>query len=722
MALTTNPKQLAQAITTMQPQLMKDSRFMLSSSEDTAMLRLIQEIHAHDGREINAKSLLRFVEDIFYHATAIIDAIFRPAMQGQAGALEDIKTHLAAVSIDVPANLAYTIDQISSEIASKNTSGSDAHATTISVLQHLLISYNWDAKMVLALSALAVKYGEFCLVAQSQTISTDPLAKSLAIIKQLSEILEHTSMLKPRFDGIKVLIKAMLDITNLTLKFNDLPLQYFTTDVPAFSTLKAHTPIAAYWTIRGVVACMSQIAGLIGLGHEYMPSTTEFWELSSLAHKVNNIHSHLSEQLDLCNKYLDERKQIELYEELIRLFKTPHVDNMKVLKALLCAKEDLSPIVDGETKQRVNIEVLRHKYVLLLISDLDIPMEELANLENIYQSHHTKQNISYEIVWLLIVDDQSDPWTQTKQMQFQELRRPMPWYTMYNPQSIEKPVVKFIKGQWSFKKKPILVVVDPLGQLVSPNALHMMWIWGSKASPFTTVREASLWNEEIWRLELLVTEEMDSMIHNWILKGIYICLYGGEDIDWIQNFTRTARNVAQQAGITLEMVYVGKSNPKDRVRRNILAVKSENMSRAWDLNQIWYFWVRIESMWQSKMQLGKTTDNDPMILPEIMAMLSFDSSDGGWALLSLGSADMAKAKGSNFLASLKQFDSWREHVQTKGFMGSLRDYLNTLVQQAPHHCNKLQLPSTAGQIPEKVGCTECGRNMETFVMYKCCNE
>ena len=154
--------------------------------------------------------------------------------------------------------------------------------------------------------------------------------------------------------------------------------------------------------------------------------------------------------------------------------------------------------------------------MLLLISDLDMPMEELANLDNIYQSHRTRHNISYEIVWLLIVDDQSAPWTQTKQMQFQELQRSMRWYTMYNPQSIEKPVVKFIKVQWSFKKMPILVVLDPFGQLVSPNALPMMWIWGSKASPFTIVREASLWNEETWRLELLVTEEMDPIIHNWV--------------------------------------------------------------------------------------------------------------------------------------------------------------------------------------------------------------
>lgn len=33
-------------------------------------------------------------------------------------------------------------------------------------------------------------------------------------------------------------------------------------------------------------------------------ATTEAWELSSLAHKVNNIHEHLTKQLELCHQLL----------------------------------------------------------------------------------------------------------------------------------------------------------------------------------------------------------------------------------------------------------------------------------------------------------------------------------------------------------------------------------------------------------------------------------
>jgi len=58
-------------------------------------------------------------------------------------------------------------------------------------------------------------------------------------------------------------------------------------------------------------------------------------------------------------------------------------------------------------------------------------------------------------------------------------------------------------------------VLDPQGKVVCPNALHMMWIWGSSAFPFTSLREESLWKDETWRLELLV-DGIDPVILNWV--------------------------------------------------------------------------------------------------------------------------------------------------------------------------------------------------------------
>lgn len=121
---------------------------------------------------------------------------------------------------------------------------------------------------MLTLAAFAINYGEFWLLAQ--IYSTNPLAKSMAILKQVPSILEHASQLKSRFDALNNLIRAMMEITRCVIEFNDLPPMYITQDVPAFSTAISLIPTAVYWTIRSVVACAAQITTLTSMGHEYV--------------------------------------------------------------------------------------------------------------------------------------------------------------------------------------------------------------------------------------------------------------------------------------------------------------------------------------------------------------------------------------------------------------------------------------------------------------------
>lgn len=56
----------------------------------------------------------------------------------------------------------------------------------------------------------------------------------------------------------------------------------------------------------------------------------------------------------------DERRHIEAYHLLVRLFEIIHIDNMKILKALIYSKDDL-PLVDGLSKKRVCLE--SHLYI-----------------------------------------------------------------------------------------------------------------------------------------------------------------------------------------------------------------------------------------------------------------------------------------------------------------------------------------------------------------------
>lgn len=79
-------------------------------------------------------------------------------------------------------------------------------------------------------------------------------------------------------------------------------------------------------------------------------------------------------------------------------------------------------------------------------------------------------------------------------------------------------------------------------------------------------------------------------------------MYGGEDIEWIRRFISIVKEVAIVVGIELELVYVGKSNVKERVRKIIVIIDKEKLSYFWfDIILVWYFWIRLECMFYLKM-------------------------------------------------------------------------------------------------------------------------
>ncbi|KAL2932638.1 Protein SIEVE ELEMENT OCCLUSION B [Bienertia sinuspersici] len=654
-------------------QMARGDRRMFAASDDSTMLKQIQGTHAPDGRDVDVRPIIEIVEDVFTRAAPSIP------------------------------------------ITCKCSGGGDAHATTMSLL-NMLSSYSWDAKVAIALAALAITYGEFGLVVQ--LFPTHPLAKSVAILKQLPDLVEHSDGLKSRFEALNSLISAMLDVTKRIVEFRQLPHQYISPDNPPLSVAMTHIPTAAYWTIRSVVACATQIASLIGMSYEYAASATEAWELSSLAHKERNIHDHLMQQLALCYQHIDEKKHIEAYHNLVRVFELPQLDNVRILRHLIYMKDDIMPLHEGSTNSNVHVEALRRKSVLLLISDLEISQEELTILVHIYRESRMRPEYQYEIVWIPIVD-KSAPWTDEQQHKFEQLQSAMPWYTLNHPKIMEPAAIKYIKEVWKFAKRMILVVLDPQGKVACPNALHMFFIWGNVAYPFTTMKEEALWRDETWSLELFL-DDIEPNLQEWISKGKYICVYGGEDIEWIRRFTNTAKEVSLAARIDLEIIYVGKSNAKERMRKITAIIGKENLSHFWpDITSMWYFWTRLECMLYSKMQHGKTVESD-LIMQEVMTVLSFDGSDQGWATMWFSLTEMTRAKGDTILESLGLFQEWEEDALNKGFVPALRDHLQQL--RTPHHCNRLILPGVEGGIPESVVCAECGKQMEKYFMYRCCTD
>lgn len=675
------------------------------------MMKQVQATHAPDGREVDVKPVLQIIEEILIHVIArTVDG----DVDGKREHVDSMEKAAVFAELDMLDSLAYIIYKISCELPYKCLGGGDPHATAMGILS-ILSSYPWHAKVALTLSAFAVNFGEFWLVAQLG--ATNTLAKSVALLKQLPDLVENHAYLKQQFDTLIKLVKAILDVTRCIIEFKELPTEYISEDTPPMSVASAHIPVAAYWTIRSIVACASQVASFVGLRNDFGSTTSEAWELSSLAHKMSSIYEQLRNQLAICYQYIDEKRHIEAYHNLFRLFETAHIDNLKILRALIYAKEDPPPLIDGSTKARVSLEVLRRKHVLLLISDLDLSQEEIIILDNLYKDARSRSETHYEMVWIPVVDRAA--WNDMGRQKFEHLRASMPWYSVRDPLIIQPYVIKYTREVWSFAKRAILVALDPQGRLSSPNALHMYWIWGNLAFPFTREKEESLWKAEVWSLELLV-DGIDPAVLEWMAESKYICLYGGEDLEWIQTFTSTAMGVATANKFSLEMVYVGKNNAKERMQRMINTFTTRKFSYFWpNVTSIWFFWTRLESMLYSKLQHGKTVESD-QIMSEVMTVLSFDGSDQGWAIFCRGAHEMARAKGDTALTCLREFEKWKESATRDGFIPAMNEYLKQL--HTPHHCNRLILPGSTGGIPEKVVCAECGRQMERYFMYRCCVE
>ncbi|KAG2676020.1 hypothetical protein I3760_12G032800 [Carya illinoinensis] len=700
--------------------------WMFADSDDKAMLKQIEETHFPDSREFDVKPIIQIIEDILRRATLSFDGV----PKGTEEHVDRVEDNILLDEFDLLfEQLAHVLHKISCEISCKLFSGGgDAH-TTIMTLLHTLSIYSWDAKLVLTMAAFAVNYGEFSLI--SQLRSTNLLAKSVAFLKQLPDIKQHSKSLKPHFEALSKLIEVIIDVTKCIVEIKELPSQYISDDKPPLSSAKSYIPSTAYWTIRGILGCSTQIASLIG----YTVSSTEAWELSSLVHQINARHQQLKDLLTLCHQQIDEKMRQEKIGILIRITKTPQLDNMKILKELLYPSEEL---VIGTTKKKVNIEVLRRKHVILLISGLEIHQDEIIILSH-YQAEladplvRQGQEMHYEMLWLPIVDnvakDQYSP--EENRRDFERLQAMMIWYTVLDPFAIEPAVIEFVKNIWHFEKRPIAVSLDPQGRVASENALPMMWIWGNLPFPFSKEREEALWKSAYatWRLELLVDSTDPRIIDCKTKENTFICLYGGDDIEWIRKFTIEAKAVAKNAQITLELFYVGKSHvARERMRKITEIIAKDQLSDCWtgkELTYQWYFWVRLESMLYSKLQSNKTAENDA-VMKELTTVYSFNGGEQGWAVVcrSLSTDEMATGNGEIVLKSLQEFEKWKEEAANNRFVQALREYMEKL--HTPEHCTRLILPgttSTWGLPPDtKVVCAVCLRPMERYLLYRCCTD
>ncbi|XP_027364603.1 protein SIEVE ELEMENT OCCLUSION B-like [Abrus precatorius] len=635
---------------------------------DDQILEQIYSTHVHSDTKFDVDSLFTLVENTLRRSTHIVDNV----VQGSQPSLENLDDKIPQFSSPL-----CTLKQISSEMSCKPPSEEIAHKTTLAILNKLS-KYEWDAKAVLTLAAFALEYSEFWLLAQHQP--TDPLAKSVAVLKRVPVLTRPAALQKHRQAIIEVnnLVKATLQVIEVIFELEKLT-TYDTKDVPALGTAIEQIPVDVYWAIITIAAVVTQIDCL----------TTESehkQELSHYGQKLNIILSKLRKQITLCGQQIDEA---EYYRRLRKLFQTP-TEIMVVFKVLIFNKDAPQPLFDGATKTTVDISVLKKKNVYLFISTLDITEEEISVLRPVYDS--IKTNDQYKIVWIPIVEE----WTEQLRKKYEVVKSKMRWYVVQPFGTIAG--YKYIKEEWHFKKKPMVVVLSPQGKVQHTNAFHLIQAYGMKAFPFTTSNEESINKEFEWVGS--VVGGIHPNIDAWIKEKKYIFFYGGNDKEWIQQFTKYATalandSVIKEAKISIELFCVEKED-KSLVRR---------------------FWSGIESLFVTKVH--KTVD---AVTQEVQKMLSYKN-ETGWALLSKGSSVVVSGHGNTILKTVAEFEKWREVVVKKGFESfelCFKEYHEKIVSTT-HRCSHLEIPNVAGKLPETIKCPDCPRTMEISISYKCCH-
>ena len=123
-----------------------------------------------------------------------------------------------------------------------------------------LVKYSWETKLVIALLAFAINYGELCLLWKQD--DTNPLTKYVDQLKLLLEICEQETFVSRQETLISGLLEVIMGVTVTVTIFepNDLT-SSSSHDKTPFSENQIST--AVYWDVKGIVACSSQSIALV---------------------------------------------------------------------------------------------------------------------------------------------------------------------------------------------------------------------------------------------------------------------------------------------------------------------------------------------------------------------------------------------------------------------------------------------------------------------------
>ncbi|KAL5574204.1 hypothetical protein UlMin_023801 [Ulmus minor] len=651
----------------------------LFNMTDEQITNKIYATHVHAKKKFDEDSLFLVVENVLKHSLQIADKL----AQG-SNVLVDKKDEISTSDsnfIDVPFRM---IKEIGCNLSCKAPDERIIYKTTLAILEKLS-ECTWEAKAVVTLAAFALEFGDFWHFAQATQLKTsDQLTNSLGILKGVPAFLTPSEE-KRRQEVLNLnkLINTTMDIIKILDKFEK---HGDRQDIPSLCSANKQIPIHVFWAIVTIIACSTKISILTS------DQPDKHFDLYHYTNKVNSISKDLIEKLSYCNKELEVAMD---YGRIKKLFGTS-TEIMESFKALINFTEDslLPLIIDGFTSQKVQIDVLKKKNVFTFISSLEISETEISFLKAVHEK--TKKDDLYTIVWIPIVEK----WTTELKKKFEATLTSykMPWYVV---PSIDLSVagIKFIKEDWHFNGKPILVALNSTSGLENENAFHHIYSYGMEAYPFDG-KKIALLDESKWIRSAV--EGIHPSLVTWFEEERHIFFYGGKDNEWIEKFKRKANTFVTSVDPflkDLKMVVVcvgsGKEGPNIQGK----------------------FWNAIEHLFMTKV-------NKPLnpITKEIYKLFSYKE-ESGWGVLCKGSSVKITGHGIAFLKVLEEFDEWEQDAYQKGFAESFKNKYHAKVNETVHRCTHIDVTIVdTGIIPKFLNCPECDGSMERVTRFECCHK
>ena len=194
------------------------------------------------------------------------------------------------------------------------------------------------------------------------------------------------------------------------------------------------------------------------------------------------------------------------------------------------------------------------------------------------------------------------------------------------------------------------------------------------------------------------TYSLTSISFLQIKEKKYIFLYGGQDNEWIQNFSKSAKVLVddpmiKEKGISIESVPIQDDNILKR------------------------FWNKIKNLFTSRAQRETRMDS---VMLHIEKLISYKKKKKEWAVLSQGSS-IILISGKKMLTVLEKFDSWKQRLEEKDFQSVFIEYHKEVLKPDDQICHHMKIPYNTAKIPETMECSHCHRVMDTYISFKCCH-